>query len=688
MKLIDVLIMILLLTFVFLSLSYADDYTRWELPDGAKFRLGKGKIANKEGYLTTIGKGNSYQFSSDNTKLAVITSIGVWLYDVKTGKEINLSRMDGLWEPNIVLSPDLQLCASMSDHKIDLWDLNTNQIRTTLEGHTKRVLSVSFSSDGKMLASTSFSNKIRLWNIENGKVRVITTPHRIVDRVMFSPDRNIILSSRRPEVLVWEIESGRFIAKLEDTEGIDNIVFNNDGSTLFGLSRSEVRFWDTYTGLVKLRIKFESDYRRPYALSPDGKTFAAARVHDHTVQLWDTQTGQLKNTLSGNSRKVKMLAIANEIPTIVNYPTRMVSSIAFSPDGRTLAVSSDGEIVLWNLEDGQPQFLLKENEYFYYLMFSPDGRTLAARCNVTHAGSNIYLWNIDMENIKKTGRSHIISDHNLEVNSIAFNNDGNILASGHHLEKIKLWDVAHGKLKNVCNGDPYQLHVQSLTFVPHGKTLASLNIYSQSSEGKAEILFWHAETGEYQKTQKGHGKAIGNTRHISHGGGIAYNKEGNIFVTGSLDGTVRIWDANAAETNSVLQRFFGIFFSPQKAKLSGHTDQVTTVALSPDGRIAASGSMDETICLWDVRNRKLTATLEGHTDVIQTVTFSPDGLTLATGCRDGSIHLWDPTTGKHKISLIGNKLFEPSPSLPRRDDDPPYLTSRGRSNVSSLVFSP
>ena len=687
MKPVSVLILTILFTTILLSSTLADDYTRWELPEGAKFRLGKGKIANKEGYLTTVGKGNSYQFSADDNKLAVITSIGVWLYDAMTGKEISLSRMNGVSIDGIVLSPDLQLCASMRDHQIDVWDLNTNQIKTTLEGHSNSVLSVSFSSDGKMLASTSFSNEIRLWNLENGKVGVITTTHKIVSRTMFSPDGKLILSGRRPEVLVWDIESGRFIAKLKETEGFYNIIFNKDGSVLFALSRSEARFWDPYTGLVKLRIKFESDYRRPHALSPDGKTLAIGQTKDNAVQLWDTQTGQLINTLSGNSRNVKMLFIANGIPTIANFPTRIVSSIAFSPDGRTLAVSSGGEIVFWNLEDGQPEFILKENEYFYYLMFSPDGRTLAARCNVTRAGSNIYLWNIDMENIKKSGRSHIIKDHNLEVSSIVFNNDGNILASGHHLEKIKLWDVVNARLKSTCNGYPYQLYVQSLVFVPHGRTLASLNLNTQSSIGKAEILFWNAETGEHQKTQKGHGKPIGTTLHISHGGGIAYYKEGNIFVTGSSDGSVRIWDAKAAETNSVLQRFFGIFFGPQKAKLRGHTDQVTTVALSPDGRIAASGSMDKTICLWDVRKRKLITTLEGHTREIQTVTFSPDGLTLASGGRDGSIHLWNATTGKHKISLIGNELFESAPSLPRRDDDPPYITSRGRSRVSSLIFS-
>ena len=80
-------------------------------------------------------------------------------------------------------------------------------------------------------------------------------------------------------------------------------------------------------------------------------------------------------------------------------------------------------------------------------------------------------------------------------------------------------------------------------------------------------------------------------------------------------------------------------------------------------------------------------TLAGHTDSILTVAFSPDGSLLASGCRDGSIHLWDPTDGKHTISLIGNALFAEPPYLPRRQDDPPYITARGRDAVSFRLFS-
>lgn len=684
---------------LFLSPTFANDYTRWELPEGAKFRLGKGKISNYEGHLTTIGKGSSYHFSPDSTQLAVITSIGIWVYDVMTGKEISLSPANVIGINKVLLSPDFQTYALPQYHKIEIWDLTTNQLKNTLEGSTERVISITFSPDGQTLASTDFSDKIRLWNIDNGTHRVIPTPQKIVGRVMFSPDGKTLVSSRDDEVLLWDIKTEKwfwdfktekFKANLEDTTGVDNIVFNPDGSALYGLTKhgDEVRFWDTNTGKVKLRLGLERTYRRPFTLSPDGKTFATASRNGYKVQLWDTQTGKLKNTLTADAKYVKMLAIANGIPKLVNYATKSAGSMAFSPDGKTLAVASDGEIALWDPETAKPKFILTENEDFYYLMFSPDGRTLAARCSVSLEGSRIYLWNIDTQNIQNSGLRHIISDHNDEVSSVTFNHDAKILASGHNLEKIKLWDVVNGQLKTTCDGYPYQLNVQSLAFTPNAETLASLNIYSQSSGGIAHILLWDAITGKYQKTLKGHGKAISNTRRLAHGGGIVFSPNGKLFVTGSLDGTIRLWDTNAALKDSVIQRLGGNLFGPQKAKLKGHTHQILSIALSPDGDTIASGSMDKTIRLWDLQKRKLIATLEGHTDEIWTVAFSPDGLALVTGCRSGSIHLWDPTTGNHKTSLIGNELFSQPPNLPPRKDDPPNIKSRGRSAVTSLVFSP
>ncbi|MXV77418.1 PQQ-binding-like beta-propeller repeat protein [Candidatus Poribacteria bacterium] len=685
----------LLFLIISITNTYAQDYTQWALPKGAKYRFGKGKTANLEAYRTTIGKGRSYHFSPDSTQFSVMTSIGIWEYDVMTGKEIKLSRLK--WnrvdpDSGVVMSPDSQMCAITRDNRIEVWNLLTNQLKNIIENPNdkstfNRVHSVAFSPDGQTLASTSFSGIIRLWDIDSGNYSEIHTQNESVGRVMFSPDGRTLASSAKQGVELWDIETKRFKGTLEDTTGVNNIIFSPNGDVLFGLSKEDARFWDTNTGKIRLKLEIESSYRPPFALSPDGNTFAFSNRGDYTVQLWDTTTGQLKSKLTGDPQYVNLPGIANGVPQLVNYPTKTVDSLAFSPDGQTLAVASDGEIALWNPKTGEQDFIMTEEGNFYYMLFSPDGRTLATRKHTSLDETRFLLWNIDTTDIKKSKLRHVITGHFDEVTSLAFNSDGDVLASGYHLERIKLWDVEKGKHKTTCIGYPYQLWVQSLDFAPNGETIASLNIYSQSSFGKAEILLWDAMTGAFQKTIKAHGNAIGNTRRISHGGNALFSPDGKKLISGSLDGTIRLLNVDEKEKKSLVGLFQTGPLGKQRPILKGHTDQILTIALSPDGNTVVSGSSDKTIRVWDTNTLKIKFPLTGHTEEIWALAFTPDGLTLASGCRDGSIHLWDPLTGKHSRSVIGNGLFTRPPPLPRKDDDPPDVKTRHRSAVSALLFS-
>ena len=130
----------------------------------------------------------------------------------------------------------------------------------------------------------------------------------------------------------------------------------------------------------------------------------------------------------------------------------------------------------------------------------------------------------------------------------------------------------------------------------------------------------------------------GHTEGISS---VAFSPDGKTLVSASLDRTIKLWDV---QTRQELKTF------------SGHTSRVFTVVFSPDGKTLASGSADQTIKLWDVQTGQELKTLSGHTSSIESVEFSPDGKTLASGSWDNTIELWDIQTGKELKTFTGHTL--------------------------------
>ncbi len=330
---------------------------------------------------------------------------------------------------------------------------------------------------------------------------------------------------------------------------------------------------------------------RSVAFSPDGQTLASGSW-DGTIIRWDLATGQPHTTLKGHRDRV--------------------SSVAFSPDGQTLASgSTDTTIIRWDLATGQPHTTLKgHRDRVSSVMFSPEGQTLASGSFGT-----IIRWD------RATGQPHAtLKGHPDRVSSVAFRPDGQTLASASFGTIIR-WDLVMEQQQARFVGHP--LMVYSLAFRPDGQTLVS---------GSADetIIVWDVATGQPRATRQGQMGWISS---------VAFSPDGQTRASGSWEGPIIRWDLATGQ--------------PQ-ARLEGHTHVVWSVAFSPDGQTRASGSKDTTIMLWDVATGQPHARLAGHTASVGSVAFSPDGQTLASSSLDGTIIRWDLATGQPRATLTGH----------------------------------
>ncbi|NJM73324.1 MAG: hypothetical protein HC862_26150 [Scytonema sp. RU_4_4] len=401
---------------------------------------------------------------------------------------------------SVSFSPDGKTLASASyDKTIKLWDVATGKQLKTLSGHSDGVHSVSFSPDGKTLASASSDYTIKLWNVVTGKQLNTLTGHRsTVNSVSFSPDGKTLASASADfSIKLWDVTTVKEHNTLTGhNDEIFSLSFSSDGKTLASASKDSIKLWDVATGQERNTLIGHSNTVLGISFSPDGKILASASF-DKTIKLWDVATGKLLKTFTGHSD--------------------LVNSVSFSPDGKTLAsASGDQTIKLWDVATGkQLNTLTGHRNAVSSVSFSPDGKILAS----ASGDQTIKLWDVVTGKQIKT-----LSGHRYWVNSISFSRDGKTLASASGDYTIKLWDIATGKQLNTLTG--HRSGVSSVSFSPDGKTLASAS-YDRT------IKLWNVATGKLLKTLFGHRSGVSS---------VSFSPDGKTLASASYDRTIILWN--------------------------------------------------------------------------------------------------------------------------------------------------
>lgn len=606
---------------------YAQDYTQWELPDGAIARLGKGRI-------------NDMQYSPDGSILAVATTIGIWVYDTDTYQEQALLSLSNQEMEKVYFNHDGTVLTGMEmfGNKITHWDVTLPKIKKSSTNRHDFPHQATYSSDGNTFVTKSFK-EIHIRDSKTNTSKHILKGHGdYISCLVYSPDDEIIASGSHDQtVRLWDVKTGKHIRMLRGhKDNITFLSFSPDGSTLISVSKDmTINFWDIPSGELKLplaiqgvisdKIETKEKIKRTF-FSPDQSVLITAG-ESRTIHLWDSTTGKLKQTFSDKNEDNKETGYVRE-----------VEDILFSPDGKSiLSLVKDYQIRMWDIATGKRRRFTGYTGYLTNAAFSPDGKTLAT---VDYPG-DIHIWDIMTGKLKRTTSNLYPRDNSdriqYDIYSIAFTpNREKVVISEAYGTIISLFDTTTKRLhtlmgKTNSSGGRWSSDV---LVSPNGETIVS---WSASKGGL--IRFWNADTGEHKRTIKDNKGPIKR---------VVFSPDSTTLASWSYeDKAIRLWNVATGRLTQTL---------------TGHDNLIESVAFSPDGETLISGGRDETILIWDVSTgkHKTLTEQEGdndrntHSNSIMVLTFNSDGSKLATGDKKGNIRLWDVSTWKEEQILDGH----------------------------------
>ncbi|RJP26021.1 MAG: tetratricopeptide repeat protein [Candidatus Abyssobacteria bacterium SURF_5] len=520
--------------------------------------------------------------------------------------------------------------------------------------------SVAISADGRFAITGSSDKTLQLWDINSGKcLRTFEGHTGEVESVAISPDGRFALSGSSASAVplqlwdidrgdgrlrssgstnrslllqLWDINSGKCLRTFKgQIRNVNSVAFSPDGRfALSGSDDNTARLWKINRRKCLRTFEGHTSSVFSVACSPDGR-FALSGSKDKTLRLWEISTGRCLRTLEGH--------------------TRSVTSVAYSPDGRfALSGSDDCGLRLWEISTGRCLRTLEgHTSSVSSVAISPDGRFALSGSY----DSSLRLWEISTGRCLRTFEGHIRS-----VTSVAYSPDGRFAISGSGDNNLRLWNIFAGVSQGrsiLCKAVSISALIEYKSKVHDLFSTAKAELKAGNPAGASDAISKAASVPGYLRSRelldlRAKAGLRGRIRRYAQGwhlrtfeghtasvSSVAISPDGRFALSGSDDCDLRLWEMNTGKCLRTIE----------------HRREVRSVAFSPDDRFALSGSDDYVLRLWEIRSGECLRLFQGHTDNLTSVAFSPDGRFALSGSQDGSIRVLDVNSGQ---KLVNNSL--------------------------------
>jgi len=506
---------------------------------------------------------------------------------------------------SVAFSPDGRtLVAGSADDTARLWNVSDPAhpvlLGKPLTGATGYIESVAFAPGGTTLALGSADGTVRLWNVANPAHpvpvgRPLTGPGNIVTSVAFSPDGHLLAAaSQDDKVWLWKI--GPHAAAPDGTltnatDWVNAVAFSPDGTELAaGTSDASVLVWNVADRTLITTLPHPQPVT---SLAWDGPGRLAAGDADGTVSLW-------------------------QVPPPVLLTGSPAYDAVYSPDGKTLAVSSQDNLQLWSAT-GHRQLAAQPvpGTFVDAVEFAPRAHVLAA----TYGDGMFQMWRTASGHLVSLGQPVRASATGM-TETVAFSPNGELVATGGDDGTLRLWSVRDpARPRLLATTRDSGSYVFGVAFSPDGRVVAATSadnltrLWNVANPARPVLL----------------GRPLRGPS--SYAISVAFSPDGSLLAVGAADKTVRLWNvADPARPQ------------PVGTPLTGPTGYVYGVAFSANGKTLAAAVTDGTVWLWNVAtpaHPALLATLTGPNGHVYSVDFAPAGSQLAAASADGTVRLWN-----------------------------------------------